>query len=168
MLQDRIFRLEEPLTKEDALSLSKKYKKNKTVFKAACYIMLFIALVIPFLPGKYKPHDAMIDIMSYPAAVISILAVFAIVILWNYYYLLYRLKKDIDEGKKITMTSYITQRKSSKHKGTVYYYVVIAGTPGSLAGHAIDENQFKVYREGASVIIQYAKHSKQLISLKLA
>lgn len=71
---------EEALCSEDDIYLLKdKLAGNKKLFRIFWYIIIAIALIFPFLPSKYKPHNAMVDIMSYPMAIVYIIGVFAIV-----------------------------------------------------------------------------------------
>jgi hypothetical protein len=165
-LQRGITREEVPCTEDDIYLLKQKYVQQKKYFRISCYIIIIIAFVFPFVPSKYKPHNAMIDIMSYPVAIISVIGVFLIVLAWNYYFLIYRLKRDITEARKIVLTSYVAKRKESKYRGNVHYYITVAGVPYSLARHIVSFNEYRMYEPGTEVIVEYGKRSKQLINIQ--
>jgi hypothetical protein len=164
-IQRGITREEVPCTEDDIYLLRQKYAQQKKYFRIFWYIIIFIALVFPFVPSKYKPHNAMVDIMSYPMAIISIIGVFLIVMVWNYYFLIYRLKMDITEARKIVLTSYVAKRKESKYRGNVHYYITVAGVPYSLARHIVSFAEYRMYQPGTEVMVEYSKRSKQLMRI---
>lgn len=166
MIAGRIYREERQCSQDDMLILQHKYSQNKMFFRIISVIIIVIAIFFPFVPSKYKPHNAMVDIMSYPIAILCILGVFIISLSANYYFLIYKLKKDLSVGKKIVLNSFIAKRKESKYRGNVHYYVVVADVPYSLARHIVSLDEYKVYKDGTPVIMEYAKYSKQFIRLQ--
>src|SRR5690349_10086219 len=103
-------RLEIPCSEDDMDFLRQKYAQQNKLFRIFCYLIIFIALVFPFVPSKYKPHNALVDIMSYHVAVLAVIGAFLAAMVSNYYFLIYRLKKDITEGKKIVLTATLLKR----------------------------------------------------------
>lgn len=153
-------------TEDDIYLLKEKHAGNKKLFRIFWYIIIAIALIFPFLPSKYKPHNAMVDIMSYPMAIVYIIGVFAIVMAWNYYFLIHRVKKDITAGKKIILTSYISKQTESKYKGRMSYFITVAGVPYSLARNLVSLNEYRKYKVNDRVVVEYGKYSNQLLNMR--
>lgn len=162
----RVSREEVPCTEDDIYFLKQKYLQQKKFFRIFCYLIVVVALVFPFIPSKYKPHNALVDIMSYPLAILSVLGAFLIVMVSNYYFLIYRLKKDIREGKKVLLKSYVSRKRESKYRGHVHYFITVAGVPYSLARHMVSFNEYRMYIPGTGVEVEFGKRSKQLLRMR--
>lgn len=140
--------------------------RSKTSLKVAAGIGIILSLLLPFLPPKYKGGKSMLDLMSYPEAVLGILAVFGIVFACAYYTLVYRLKQDVKEGKKILLSTRVVDKRKGKYRPGAYYYFTATGLPFLLRNIPLTAEQYNSLNAGDSVVIEYSKKTKTFLGFQ--
>jgi len=156
------------LTPDDILILDREIKAiNRTLIWGVIFSSI-IALVMPWL-GSSKTHGkAMVDYMSYPAAVISILAVLGFIMLFYYLMTIPKLKRDLKENIKYILKTVITGkgkrmfRKTGKRE---YYVIVVQESPFISKEIVVTSSEYNLYGVHDNISISYAPHSKKMLSL---
>ena len=100
-MDNSLHKEEKPCTFEDLAKLEAAMCKSKRELRIAGIFILVLSFILPFLPPKYSGNKAMLDIMSYSAAVAGIVTVFGVVFLWSVYFMLHGLYKDLKQKIKI-------------------------------------------------------------------
>lgn len=159
---------ERECTFEDLAKLEEYKCRAKRDLRIAGIFVLVISVLLPLLPPKYHGSKAMLDIMSYPEAVMWIVILFAVVFLWSVYFMLYGLHKDLKEKRKIVIDTSIDDVRCGKYRGRNYCYFSAAGLPYSIKRISITPDEFTGLTKGERVIIDYSKYGKKLLSWKKA
>jgi len=162
-----ILKEEKLCTSQDLAKLEAAMCKSKGELRIAGILILVLSVILPFLPPKYSGNKAMLDIMSYSAAVAGIVTVFGVVFLWTVYFMLYGLHKDLKHKIKISVSTSITSTGSGKYKGKEFFYFSAAGLPYRLNRLPVGKNEFGCLKIGDPVTIEYSKYGKKLLGFEL-
>ena len=126
---------------------------------------------MPWL-GSSKTHGkAMVDYMSFPAATLSILAVFGFIMLCYYLMWIPKVKKDIRENvKMIWKTSVMDKGKRKYRVGrssriVENLVIVVKESPLLQKDIVVTGIEYQQYQENDNVVIEYAPHSKKMLNL---
>lgn len=137
--------------------------KSKRELRIAGIFILVLSVILPFLPPKYSGNKAMLDIMSYSAAVAGIVSVFGVVFLWSVYSMLYGLYKDLKQKIKICVKTYVTSTGSGKYKGKEFYYFSAAGLPYRIGRIPVSKDEFESMKKGDDIIVHYSRFGKRFL-----
>jgi len=154
---------EKPCTFEDLAKLEAAMCKSKRELRIAGIFILVLSVILPFLPPKYSGNKAMLDIMSYSAAVAGIVSVFGVVFLWSVYSMLYGLYKDLKQKIKICVKTYVTSTGSGKYKGKEFYYFSAAGLPYRIGRIPVSKDEFESMKKGDDIIVHYSRFGKRFL-----
>jgi len=163
-MNNGIHKEEKPCTSQDLAKLEEAMCKSKRELRIAGIFILLLSVILPFLPPKYSGNKAMLDIMSYSAAVAGIVTVFGVVFLWSVYFMLYGLYKDLKQKIKICVKTYVTSTGSGKYKGKEFYYFSAAGLPYRIGRIPVSKDEFESMKKGGDIIVHYSKFGKRLLS----
>jgi len=158
-----ILKEEKPCTSQDLAKLEAAMCKSKEELRIAGILILVLSVILPFLPPKYSGNKAMLDIMSYSAAVAGIVTIFGVVFLWSVYFMLYGLYKDLKHKTKISVNTSITSTGSGKYKGREFFYFSAAGLPYRISKVPVNKVEFESIKESEGVVVYYSKFGKRLL-----
>jgi len=162
-MNNSLHKEEKPCTFEDLAKLEAAMCKSKRELRIVGIFILVLSVILPFLPPKYSGNKAMLDIMSYSAAVAGIVTVFGVVFLWSVYFMLYGLYKDLKQKIKICVRTYVTSTDSGKYKGKEFYYFSAAGLPYRIGRIPVNKDEFESIKKGDDIIVHYSKFGKRFL-----
>ncbi len=160
-----------PLTSKDIEILNDEIARQKKLMLWTSGFAIVIALIMPWL-GSSKTHGkAMVDYMNYPAAVLSILAVFAFIMLFYYLMWIPKVKRDIKENVKIIWKTVVSDKGRRKYKAgrssrvVDHFVIIVKETPFRSKDLVITSSENQRYQINDPVTIEYAPHSKKMLNM---
>jgi len=152
-----------PCTQEELKILEDEGSRIRKNMVYGFIASLIFAMVMPWL-GSSKTHGRpMVDFMSYPAAILSIMAVLGFIILSYYLWNMPKINKDLKEKTKVVQTTTITGKDTQVYKKLKGLYLSLGNMPLQLKRVAATYEEFADYKENDVVTVEYFPNSKKVI-----
>lgn len=153
----------ENLSEDELAFLKKKAKKEERTFQKLLKVMLLGAMVISFA-GAWKNiqndkkvfnTETIFSWENYFITLITLSVIFFIAIRFSRSTELTKIKKDIQQKKKIIERVIITRKTFLPHNNTFHFYL----NSLSKLSIEVEEQDFTLLEEGDEISIEYAQNS---------
>jgi hypothetical protein len=154
-----------PCSDSELKFLEEELKTIKRNLAIGAGFAIVIAFVVPWL-GASKTHGkAMVNYMSYPAAVICVSLVMALILAAYYFMTAPKIKKDLKEKTKLVLRAAIVKKESVVYRKIKGAYLILNSPPETIRRVAVTPLEFEEFKEKDNVVVEYFKNSKKIIKV---
>lgn len=162
VMNEQIAQYLEPLEAEELAFLQKKEEKDRRQFYKVVKVLMVLCFTVPYIIGWLRYWAKIKNPFSYLfyfGSVAFLLFFTTLVCYISYYYYLRKVQSDIRSNTKIIERTHITRKHFMPLNNTFHFYL---DSPNQLSIE-VDENDYRMMKEGDEVNIEYTGVSKMYL-----